>query len=208
MGYSQALVTAHPAVECLDPSRERWTFTKERASEHHWWWVMNSEQERARGRSRTYLTPALWKGSRLDTSLGSTLERSASGMSAVGQRDVFSSWEAKARVSVLGRGFSWTCGRQRTLSTRKNRGIWIEVFRPRDLVKEKGLRNTKLNGWNSAAYYLLKKVTGDRCIWENYFPSLLLMYISKQSLMQNWFSILWKHQKELYFCDWSFFNLQ
>lgn len=74
---------------------------------------------------RTYLTPALWKGSRQDTSLESTPERSASGTSVTGWRDVFSSWAAKARVTVLGRGSSWTCGRWRAFSTRKSkRGVW------------------------------------------------------------------------------------
>ena len=109
---------------------ERGAFMKEGASEASLWWAINlSRREQEEDRWRTYLTPTLWKGSRLDTSLESTLDRSASGMSATGHRDVFWSWVAKARVRVLGRGSSWTCGRQRTLSTRKeNRGVWIGVL--------------------------------------------------------------------------------
>lgn len=80
---------------------------------------MGFKRERSRGRPGIYLTPSLWKGMRLDTSLASTPERSASGISALALRDVFSSWDANARVTVLGRGSSLTCWRSRDLATGK-----------------------------------------------------------------------------------------
>lgn len=169
-GYNQALVTAQLAVECLDASRRLWKIRihKRRSM---WTQLVVSDEPWASGRWKTYLTPVLWKGSRLDTSLGSTLERSASGMSAVGRRDVFTIWEAKARVSVLGRGLSWTCGRLRALSTRKeNRGMWIGVLCPRDLVKREGASKYKVQ-WLKFCFFSKKKLERksgtDRCIPEN-----------------------------------------
>lgn len=114
---------------------ERWVFLKE-SIWTQFVWVMKPRWEED---PRTYLTPALWKGSRLDTSLGSTPERSASGMGSVRQGDVFSSCDANARVSVLGRGSSWTCGRQPTLWTRKDRGVWLGGKCPGELRTAKGL---------------------------------------------------------------------
>lgn len=83
--------------------------------------MMEFKQERARGGPVIYLTPSLWKGMRLDTSLASTPERSTSGTSALALRDVFSSWDANARVTVLGRGSSWTCRRSRDFATGKRK---------------------------------------------------------------------------------------
>ena len=168
-------------------------------------------------KGRTYLTPALWKGSRLDTSLESTLDRSASGMSATGERDVFWSWAAKARVRVLGRGSSWTCGRPRTLSTRKNRGVRIGVLMPKTSGrKKKGLWHTKFKGWNSAVCHLLQKSNWRENwaltdTWQSTsFLPLYLMSANKRVLSNAKliFTTLRKHWKELTcFCDWSFLTL-